>query len=163
MVDPIGCAAQLRGSATAAATRRHPRRSGGRSAAKIDDRWRIGVCSQFLMEAHMRLFLGACLAISVLVAGCTAREAAWLVPRATVGFALQTHEGRVAGAGFVTLIAPFERPVRTPRRAQGSTRRMRLLGEGAPCRLTEVCRWEGRARAEAIADAIEDTTSGSAP
>ncbi len=111
----------------------------------------------------MRLTLGACLAISVLVAGCTAREVAWLVPRATVGFALQTHEGRVAGAGFVTLVAPFEQPVRTLRRAQGSTRRMRLLSDGAPCRLTEVCRWEGRARAEAIADAVEDATSGSTP
>ncbi len=111
----------------------------------------------------MRLSLAAGLAISGLLVGCTAREAAWLVPRATVGFALQTHEGQVAGAGFVTLVAPFERPLRTPRRSQGGTRRMRLLGEGAPCRLTEVCRWEGRARAEAVADAVEDDTSGSAP
>jgi len=111
------------------------------------------------MERHLG---GWCLVLALGASGCTPRELAWLVPHASIGFAVRTHEGHVAGAGFVTLTTPFERPTRLPR-ARGPARRLRLLGGGSPCRVTEVCRWEGRARAGAIADLSEDETMGGAP
>jgi hypothetical protein len=96
--------------------------------------------------------------LSVLAgSGCTPRELAWLVPRASVGVAIRTHEGHVAGAGFVTLVSPLEPPLRATRRSAGGGRaRWRLLGEPTPCRVAEACRWEGRARAGTLADLAED-------
>jgi hypothetical protein len=89
------------------------------------------------------------------VGGCGARELAWLVPRASVGFAVRTHEGHVAGAGFVTLTTPLERPGRAFRPASASAP-LRLLGGPMPCRVQEACRWEARARAGTLADLVEE-------
>jgi hypothetical protein len=94
--------------------------------------------------------------------GCTVREIAWMVPRASVGFALRTHEGQVAGAGFVTLTTPTEPQARMPR-ALSPGRPVRLLGRAAPCRVSEACRWEGRARAGTVADLAEELESEVAP
>ncbi len=98
------------------------------------------------------------LVVLLSLGGCTARELAWLVPRASVGFAIRTHEGQVAGAGFVTLVTPLQRPGRMGRPfvAAGSRSRLHLLGESTPCRIEEVCRWEGRARSGTLADLVED-------
>jgi hypothetical protein len=106
-----------------------------------------------------RLVLVA-LALSLL-SGCVPQELAWLVPRATVGFALRTHEGQLAGAGFVTLVAPLERSMRTVRPFRGArASRIHLLGPAAPCRVDEACRWEGRARTGAFADLVEEDELG---
>ena len=89
--------------------------------------------------------------------GCTARELSWMMPRASVGFALRTHEGHVAGAGFVTLVAPLERTgqTRSPRVTSGGPS-MRLLGSPPACRVPAACRWEGRARTGTVADLAEE-------
>lgn len=99
------------------------------------------------------------LAIGLTLGGCTARELAWMVPRASVGFALRTHEGQVASAGFVTLTAPLERAGGRGRALRSSGgERLRLLGAPSPCRLAEACRWEGRARAGTLADLRDDAS-----
>lgn len=93
--------------------------------------------------------------VALLLGACGARELAWLVPRASVGFAVRTHEGHVASAGFVTLTSPLERPGRAfvpPSPAPA----IRLTGAPMPCRVTEACRWEARARAGTLADLTED-------
>lgn len=103
------------------------------------------------------------LALGLLAGGCTARELAWLVPRASVGVAIRTHEGHVSGAGFVTLVSPLERPARAIRGRATARAHAPLLGAPLPCRVAEACRWEGRARADTIADLVEDETIGSVP
>lgn len=93
--------------------------------------------------------------VALAVSGCGARELAWLVPRASVGFAVRTHEGHLASAGFVTLTTPLERPGRAYR-PPSPARPLRLLGPAAPCRVHEACRWEARARAGTLADLADD-------
>jgi len=100
------------------------------------------------------------LAVAGLV-GCVPQELSWLVPQATLGIALRTHEGQVAGAGFVTLVVPLERSMRTVRPSRGTRApRIHLLGAPAPCGVDEACRWEGRARAGAYADLVEEEELG---
>jgi hypothetical protein len=96
--------------------------------------------------------------LALALIGCTPRELAWLVPRASAGFALRTHEGQVAGAGFVTLTTATERVPRLPRTARGSRRLRPFAGPPAPCRVPAACRWEARTRADTLADLIRETS-----
>jgi hypothetical protein len=110
------------------------------------------------MRASTIIFCAA----MTLAPGCVSQEIAWLVPRASVGFALRTHEGHVATAGFVTLVAPLQRSVRTVRPFRGArASRVHLLGPPAPCRVEAACVWEGRSRSAAFADLVdEEETEG---
>lgn len=117
------------------------------------------------MDGWSVVVVGVGVSLAVGLAGCTPRELAWLVPRASVGVALRTHEGQVASAGFVLLTSPTERPPRPVRRRRGDARSIRLTGATPPCRVTEACRWERRARVGTVADLVEDPTlvGGGAP
>lgn len=103
-------------------------------------------------------WMGALLVIVLGAAGCGMRELAWLVPRASVGFAVRTHEGHVASAGFVTLTTPLERPGRAyvPPTAG---RPMHLLGRPSRCRVAEACRWEAYARQSTLGELAEDAAA----
>ena len=100
------------------------------------------------------LFLG--LALLAPASGCTARELAWLLPRASVGVAIRTHEGHLGAAGFVTLSSPLERPAGRRRPAAEPSGRLRLASASAPCSVAEACRWEARARAGTLVELAED-------
>ena len=89
--------------------------------------------------------------------GCVARELAWLIPRATVGFIVTTNGAQHYEAGFITLVAPLQRPVRSQRaHSSGATSRIELLGPSTACHIPEVCRWEGRARSLTFAELAEE-------
>lgn len=97
--------------------------------------------------------------LALAVGGCTPRELAWLVPRASVGLAVRTHEGQLASAGFVTLTTPLAPPLRAARPLSPG-RPVRLLGQAMPCRVPEACRWEGRARMGTVADLADELATG---
>lgn len=93
-----------------------------------------------------------------LVSGCTLREISWLVPRASVGVVVQTHEGRVDAAGYVMLASPTERTVRRLRGRLGRGAPRRLGPPPLACAVVAACRWEIRARTDAISELTTDET-----
>jgi hypothetical protein len=160
MLGRIGTQLQVRGGSTPAATRRQVRQFRSRLAANFDIDPRIASCSPQVGGVMQNRIGTWGLVAALVLGGCTARELSWMVPRASVGFALRTHEGHVAGAGFVTLVAPLERAARMrPARATAGRASMRLLGPPPACRVPAACRWEGRARTGTVADLAEELES----
>jgi hypothetical protein len=94
--------------------------------------------------------------IALLALGCAApsRELGWLVPRASVGFLVSATDHGTGGGAHVLFAVPLDhhRAALRPRRAPAERGRLRLLGEGPPCRVAMACVLERRARTDATGD-----------